>query len=321
MEEWSNPSDESAWLVFRESVRTIRSVTPIPDPPEWVISHLEEYLARCATQRGMSTHTLDAYRRDLSQFFDFCDRAGVASVTAVDRRIIRRWLSQLDTRGYARTSVARKSSSVRAFYADALRRGRVEANPAASLHRSKKPQRLPQALRPAAVAGVLDSISGGEPLELRDRALLEVLYATGLRVSEVAALRVRDVQGREEIRTRGKGGRDRVVPLGGAARRAIEAWIEIGRPELVAATTQDLWIGARGGTLDVRGIRRVVRQRLGTYPHAVRHSFATHLLEGGADLRVVQELLGHVDLATTQIYTHITRDHLRRTYERSHPRA
>jgi site-specific recombinase XerD len=321
VEEWSNPSGDTAWLVFRGPVRTIRSVTRIPDPPEWAIDHLEEYLGRCASQRRMSTHTLDAYRRDLSQFFDFCDRAGVGSVPAVDRRVIRRWLAQLDTRGYARTSVARKSSSVRAFYADALRRGRVESNPAGALHRPKKPQRLPQALRPAAVAGVLDSLSGGEPIELRDRALLEVLYATGLRVSEVAALTVRDVRGREEIRTRGKGGRDRVVPLGGPARRAIESWVEIGRPELIVEPTQDLWIGVRGGTLDVRGIRRVVRQRLGTYPHAVRHSFATHLLEGGADLRVVQELLGHVDLATTQIYTHITRDHLRRTYERSHPRA
>lgn len=240
---------------------------------------------------------------------------------AVDRRLIRRWLAHLDTRGYARTSVARKSSSVRAFFADALRRGHVGANPAESLHRPKKPVRLPQALRPAAVASVLDSITGEDPVDLRDRALLEVLYATGLRVSEVAGLTVKDVDGAEAVRTRGKGGRDRVVPLGAPARRAIEAWIEKGRPELLADPTEDLWIGVRGGTLDVRGIRRVVRSRFGTHPHAVRHSFATHLLEGGADLRVVQELLGHVDLATTQIYTHITRDHLRRTYDRSHPRA
>jgi site-specific recombinase XerD len=269
----------------------------------------------------MSPHTIDAYRRDLAQFFDFCGRAGATAVGDVDRRLIRRWLAQLDTRGYARTSVARKSSSVRAFYGDAVRRRLVAANPAAGLHRPKRAERLPKALRPAAVASVLDAITGDDPVQLRDRALLEVLYATGLRVSEVAALSVGDMKGRAEVRTRGKGGRDRVVPLGRPAQRAVAAWLERGRPGLVSEPTDDLWIGVRGGTLDQRGIRRVVRSRLGTHPHAVRHSFATHLLEGGADLRVVQELLGHVDLATTQIYTHITREHLRRTYERSHPRA
>ena len=132
---------------------------------------------------------------------------------------------------------------------------------------------------------------------------------------------VADIRGRDEIRTRGKGGRDRVVPLGGPAQRAVARWVDEGRRHLVTADTTALWIGARGGPLGQRGIRRVVQARMGTHPHAVRHSFATHLLEGGADLRVVQELLGHVDLATTQIYTHITRDHLRRTYERTHPRA
>lgn len=281
---------------------------------------LDAYLERCAVQRGMSRHTLDAYRRDLSQFFDFCERAGVTDVGAVGRTTIRRWLAHLDTRGYARTSVARKSSSVRAFYADAVRRGRVEVNPAEGLARPKRPQRLPTALRPGAVAAVLDAIDGDEPVDLRDRALLEVLYATGLRVSEVAALTVPDVAGKHEIRTRGKGGRDRVVPIGAPARVAVQRWIEEGRPAMSPAGS-DLWVGVRGGSLGPRGIRRVVKARLGTHPHAVRHSFATHLLEGGADLRVVQELLGHVDLATTQIYTHVTRDHLRRTYERSHPRA
>jgi site-specific recombinase XerD len=293
----------------------------IPEPPEWARERLDQYLDRCRAQRGMSRHTVEAYRRDLSQFFDFCDRVGVRLVGDVDRRTIRRWLAQLDTRGYARTSVARKSSSVRAFYDDAVRRRLVDGNPAAALHRPKQPGRLPTALRPAAVSTVLDGIDGEDPLALRDRALLEVLYATGLRVSEVAAMAVADVRGRDEIRTRGKGGRDRVVPLGGPAKRAVARWVADGRPHLIGGDTTALWIGARGGPLDQRGIRRVVQSRMGTHPHAVRHSFATHLLEGGADLRVVQELLGHVDLATTQIYTHITRDHLRRTYERTHPRA
>jgi integrase/recombinase XerC len=306
---------------FSRSARSIGDVSTIPEPPDWAREVLEEYLGRCHSQRGMSSHTVDAYRRDLSQFFEFTARAGSESIDSVDRRLIRRWLAQLDTRGYARTSVARKSSSVRAFYEDALRRGLVASNPAGGLHRPKTPARLPQALRPAAVASVLDALTGDGPLDLRDRALLEVLYATGLRVSEVARLTVREVEGLETLRTRGKGGRDRIVPLGVPAQRAVDEWITRGRPQLIGQPTDDLWIGARGGTLDTRGIRRVVRNRLGTHPHAIRHSFATHLLEGGADLRVVQELLGHVDLATTQIYTHITNDHLRRTYERSHPRA
>ena len=296
-------------------------MTRIPDPPDWSTEALDRYLARCRDQRGMSDHTVEAYRRDLSQFFDFCHRAGIRAIDDVDRRQIRRWLAQLDTRGYARTSVARKSSSVRAFYDDALKRGHTASNPAAGLHRPKQAERLPAALRPAAVATVLDGIEGDDPVDLRDRALLEILYASGLRVSETAALSVADVRGREQVRTRGKGGRDRVVPLGRPAQRAVADWIERGRPQLIREPIDDLWIGVRGGTLGVRGIRRVVRQRLGTHPHAIRHSFATHLLEGGADLRVVQELLGHVDLSTTQIYTHVTRDHLRRTYDRSHPRA
>lgn len=296
-------------------------VPPVPPLPDWAASAVDDYLLRCRTQRGMSPHTIEAYRRDLSQFFAFCDRIGIARHGDVGRRVIRRWLADLDAAGYARTSVARKSSSVRVFYTDAVRRGVLEVNPADGLHRPKRPERLPTALRPLAVATVLDGIDGDDPVDLRDRALLEMLYATGLRVSECAALTVGDVDGRSEIRTRGKGGRDRVVPMGSPAARAVGRWIADGRPRLLVQPTNDLWLGVRGGTLGVRGIRRVVKDRLGTHPHAVRHSFATHLLEGGADLRVVQELLGHVDVATTQLYTHVTRDHLRRTYERSHPRA
>ncbi|MDR9451752.1 MAG: tyrosine-type recombinase/integrase, partial [Acidimicrobiia bacterium] len=152
--------------------------------------------------------------------------------------------------------------------------------------------------------------------------ILEVLYATGVRVSELAGLRVDEVRDREFVRVTGKGNRERTVPLGRPARQAVDRYLVAGRPRLAGpAAGRSLWVGVRGGPLGPRGIRRMVRTRSATFPHAFRHSFATHLLEGGADLRAVQELLGHVELASTQIYTAVTRDHLKATYERSHPRA
>ena len=151
---------------------------------------------------------------------------------------------------------------------------------------------------------------------------MELLYASGLRVSELASLQVGDVGSDDLLRVRGKGGKTRVVPVSTQARRAVSAYVAEGRPELAGDQAYSaLWVGVRGGPMDTRGVRRVVQKRLGTFPHALRHSFATHLLEGGADLRSVQELLGHVELATTQIYTSVSRKHLRSTYERSHPRA
>ncbi len=160
------------------------------------------------------------------------------------------------------------------------------------------------------------------PAGLRDRAIIELAYATGLRVGELASLSVSSVEARDQLSVVGKGNRERSVPIGEPAQRAITAYLAEGRPALVRPEAGDaLWVGARGGRLDDRGIRRVVRRRLGTFPHALRHSFATHLLEGGADLRTVQELLGHIELGTTQTYTAVTRDHLRATYERTHPRA
>jgi len=163
---------------------------------------------------------------------------------------------------------------------------------------------------------------GDEPIDLRDRAILEVMYAAGLRVSELASLKVGDVADSDLLRITGKGEKTRMVPISRSARRSVAEYLEKGRPKLAGDQAYSaLWVGARGGPLDTRGVRRVVQKRLGTFPHALRHSFATHMLEGGADLRTVQELLGHVELATTQIYTSVSRRHLRTTYERSHPRA
>ena len=283
---------------------------------------VDDYLVRLDVERGMSQNTIDAYRRDLSQFTTMCHRLGVDRLDGVDRRIVRRFLSQLTTLNYSRRSVARKASAVRAFFEDGARRGAISSNPAAGIPQPKRPGTLPKSIPAATLQRFLDDLDGSGPVDLRDRALLEVLYGTGLRVSELAAMVTSDVDGATFVRVRGKGDKERAVPIGDQARRATEQYVEVGRPALVGPGSGDtLWLGVRGGRLDPRGIRRVVRDRLGTFPHALRHSYATHLLEGGADLRSVQELLGHSELATTQIYTAVTREHLRRTYERSHQRA
>lgn len=292
----------------------------IPPLPGWAEPAVGAYLARLAAERRLSPHTIEAYRRDLSQFFEFCDRQRIDTPAAIDRRHVRRFLAHLDTRGYARSSVARKASAVRAFFADANRRGDLPGNPAEGLGRPHPGGTLPRSLPARTVATALDAIDSHDPEDLRDRAILELLYATGLRVSELAALETADVSRSDRVRVTGKGGRVRVVPIGQPAQRALTRWLADGRSRM-AGETSVLFVGIRGGPLGVRGVRRVVQRRMGTFPHAIRHSFATHLLEGGADLRAVQELLGHVDLATTQLYTAVTREHLRRTYERSHPRA
>lgn len=293
----------------------------IPDIPEWAEPTVDAFLGRRGAG-GLSPHTVEAYRRDLAQFFAFCHRAGVEDFGSVDRRLVRRYLAYLNTLGYAPRSVGRKASVVRSFYSDGVRREQWSANPAAEVARPKRPTTLPHAVPERVVRSILDGLDGTDPVSLRDRAILEVLYAGGVRVSELVGLTVDDVGETDMLKVMGKGSRERVVPLGVPAQQALKRYIEAGRPVLAGGHAANaLWIGVRGGPLDTRGVRRVVRARAGTFPHAFRHSFATHLLEHGADLRVVQELLGHIDLATTQIYTAVTREHLRATYELSHPRA
>lgn len=293
----------------------------IPDLPSWAEEPVAAYLRRLSGQRDLSPHTIEAYERDMRQFFDYCDRQGIELPGDVERRHCRRYLAFLDTRGYSRRSISRKASAVRAFYADAVRRGVVEANPFDGVVRPKLDKPLPHAIPARTVAGAIDAIEAGEPVGIRDRAIIELLYASGLRISELASLTVADA-GEDTVTVVGKGSKTRRVPIGKPAQRALELYLEAGRPRLATSAAGDsLWVGVRGGALDSRGIRRVVSTRLATFPHALRHSFATHLLEGGADLRTVQDLLGHTDLATTQIYTAVTRQHLRGTYDRSHPRA
>lgn len=281
------------------------------------------YLERLAVRRRLSEHTVAAYRGDLAQFIRFCAGRGVSTPAQIDRRTVRGFVAHLSAEGYAPRSIARKSSAVRAFLTDEVRNGELDANPAVGLARPKRPATLPKALPANAVAFALDRLGDGDdPADLRNRAILEMLYGTGMRVSELAALTIGDIPKGDFLRVLGKGGQQREVPLAGAARRALDAYVAGGRLRLAGpAAGRALWVGVRGGALDQRGIRRVVRAAMGTFPHALRHSFATHLLENGADLRTVQELLGHRELATTQIYTAVSRRHLRATYDRSHPRA
>jgi integrase/recombinase XerC len=293
----------------------------IAEAPLWAAPSIADYLGRLDAQRRLSPNTIDAYRRDLCQFFDYCDRAGVGRIDGVDRTTARRYLAFLDTRGYGRRSLTRKSSVIHQFYADGIRRGSWEHNPFEGVKRPKLDRPLPHAHSAKSLAAAIDAIDASDPVGARDRALIETLYATGARVSELVSLTVDDVGG-DTLTVMGKGKKARKVPVGRPAQAAIDHYLRIGRPALaVPSAGRSLWVGVRGGPMDARGVRRVVSVRLASFPHALRHSFATHLLEGGADLRTVQDLLGHTDLATTQIYTAVTRRHLRDTYERSHPRA
>lgn len=293
----------------------------VPTLPDWAHASVASYLSRLADQRGLSPHTIDAYRRDLAQFFDYCSRGGIESIGGVDRRVARRYLAFLDTLGYSRASTSRKASSVRAFYGDAVLRGAAQVNPLDGVSTPKLDKPLPHALPARSMAAAIESIDTSSPEGMRDRAIVETLYATGLRVSELASLRVGDVSG-DTVTVRGKGGKMRVVPLGRPAQRALQAYLSQARPQLAdSGSDTSIFLGIRGAPMGPRSLRRTIHEHVATFPHALRHSFATHLLEGGADLRTVQDLLGHTDLATTQIYTAVTRKHLRGIYDQSHPRA
>jgi len=296
-------------------------VVPTPSRPS-LAAAIDSYLVRLQDQRGLSSHTIKAYRSDLAQFTMFCDRLGLAGIEDIDRRVVRRFIAHLTTRSYSKRSVSRKVASVRAFLEDAARRGTIDANPAAGVPTPRRPSTVPKAIPPRALGRSLDAIDGDDPVALRDRALLELIYGTGLRVSEAVSLNVTDFGRDRFLSIVGKGDKERVVPLGRNASAIVDRYVAEGRPRLCNDQSANaLFLGVRGGRLAEREVRRIVQRRLATFPHALRHSYATHLLEGGADLRAVQELLGHAELGTTQIYTSVTRDHLKAAYDRSHPRA
>ena len=284
-----------------------------------------------ALERSLSRHTVRAYLGDVGSLLDHAGRMGVDDVAGLDLRTLRSWLARLHSQGASRATLARRSSAVRVFTAWAHRRGLIAADPGDGLTAPKGRRSLPEVLRPDEAVALLEGATEDDtPAGLRDRTLLELLYASGARVSEVCGLDVDDVDlERHTVRVLGKGDKQRVVPIGIPAVRAVGDWLARGRPALLSrASGPALLLGLRGGRLDPRSARRVVHERLRAVPglpdlgpHGLRHSAATHLLEGGADLRTVQELLGHATLATTQIYPHVSIERLRATYERAHPRA
>ncbi len=295
---------------------------------------LDEFLRDLREGRGAAGGTLRGYACDLGQWAAFLSgEAGVGSWAEVKAVQVRRFLARLHEREYARTTIARKLSALRALFRYLGARGEVSSDPTVGVRAPRVRERLPQFLYQGEVEKLLAAPDARTPLGVRDRALLETLYATGLRVGELVSLMVAQCEGASELRVVGKGGRERVVMLGRPAQDAIERYLAEGRPHLVARRGEEkgegkLFVNARGGPLTDRGARRVVHRhvlracaRHGIGPHALRHSFATHLLEAGADLRAVQELLGHASLTSTQVYTHVTRGHLREVYRRAHPRA
>lgn len=294
---------------------------------------LERYLRHVSIERGLSTNTVAAYRRDLSAYLASLAARGISSPSEVEPADVSSFARELRTREespLSASSTARMLSSVRGFHRYLLDEGQVETDAAASTSPPKLSSRLPKAITIEQMASVLDAAKGDSPQELRDSALLEFLYATGARVSEAIDLNVDDVIGGDVVRLFGKGGKQRIVPLGSFARVAIDAYLVRARPGYSAkgSSTPALFLGARGQRVSRQNAWLIIqaaarRANLGIEisPHTFRHSFATHLLAGGADVRVVQELLGHSSVATTQIYTLVTADTLRDMYTTAHPRA
>lgn len=301
-----------------------------PGLPPALAAALEDFARYLALELSRSAHTVRAYTGDVAALLEHATRLGVAEPPGLDLAVLRSWLARSRTSGAARTTLARRGSSARVFTAWACRRGLMPSDPGSLLATPKGHRPLPDVLRADEAARLVDQVDGQEPADLRDRAALELLYATGIRVGELCGLDVDDVDGeRRVVRVLGKGNRERSVPYGGPAAAAVDAWLARGRPQWATPTSGPaLLLGRRGGRLDPRAARTLVHRRLADVPgapdlgpHGLRHSAATHLLEGGADLRSVQELLGHATLATTQIYTHVSVERLRSSYAQAHPRA
>jgi integrase/recombinase XerD len=305
----------------------------VEDPLGGQISRLLDFLT---VERGLSKNTLEAYRRDLVRYGGYLRTRGIADATLADENVIAGFMGHLSATEFAEgqryrpSSVARALAAIRTFHGFLLREGDTDVNPAQGVVRPKVPKNLPRPLAVADVEAMLAVPGEGDVAGLRDRAILETLYGAGLRISELVGLDVDDVDLEEgSVRVFGKGSKERLVPLGRFATRAIEGYLTRSRPALArAGSGPAMFLNHRGGRLTRQGAAKILAaaaRRAGlkkrVTPHTLRHSFATHLLEGGADVRVVQELLGHATLTTTQIYTLVTNDRLREEYFSAHPRA
>jgi integrase/recombinase XerD len=303
----------------------MQAQAPTPAPPRR--GGFDAYL-EWVRGRGASPATLRAYRADLRQLDRWLAAGGLAPDQA-DARALRRYAAHLGTLRYAPATTARKLSAVRGAYAWMLDRGLVERSPAALIPGPRRARTLPATLSATEVSRLLDGPSGTAPRDLRDRALLELLYGCGLRAAEACEMGLADIRlEASSMRVTGKGGKQRVVPLGGAATAALERYLARGRPRLAGGGhTQRLFVSVRGRPLHPSDVRRALQRALAhagvpeRSPHALRHTFATHLLEGGADLRSIQDMLGHASVGTTQVYTHVSMRHLQAAHRNAHPRA
>ncbi|HEU5470343.1 MAG TPA: tyrosine recombinase XerC [Actinophytocola sp.] len=298
--------------------------------PERIRQVIAEYERHLNFERGLSPHTVRAYTGDTVSLLGFMGRP----LAELELSVLRAWLAAQRAGGASRTTLARRSAAIRTFTAWAHRRGHLPTDPGARLVAPRPHRKLPAVLRQDQAAELLHASASGaaerDAIALRDHALLELLYATGIRVSELCGLDVPDVDlDRRVVRVLGKGGKERTVPFGVPAQRAVRDWLADGRPALARPDSPpSLLLGARGARFQPASVRRIVHDALGAVPdapdmgpHGFRHSAATHLLDGGADLRSVQELLGHATLATTQLYTHVTVERLKAIHDRAHPRS
>ena len=295
---------------------------------EAALQRLNAFLDSLRDQRNLSHLTVKHYRRDLQHFVDFCNQTGIADWRDVDAETVRAHVAQRHRRGLGGRSLQRELSALRAFFRHLLRHGEVDHNPAADVQAPKTARKLPRTLDVEQITRLV-SIPGDDPLAVRDRAILELFYSSGLRLAELVALDMRDVadmrQGR--VRVTGKGRKVREVPVGRCAIAALEAWLRE-RQGWKKRDEDALFLSRQGRRLTPRSVQARVRHHAraqgiagGVHPHMLRHSFASHLLESSGDLRAVQELLGHADISTTQIYTHLDFQHLAQVYDRAHPRA
>jgi integrase/recombinase XerC len=291
---------------------------------------LDRFVEYLKAERNASPYTVRNYTADLLSFFRFLTEHNISSLAEVDKGILRDYLRELTQQRFARTSIARKLSAVRSFYRYLQREELVAVNPLATLSSPKLDRRLPEFLAREEVARIVESPDLSTPAGLRNRAFLELLYASGLRVSELVNIDTGDVSlDTREIRVWGKGSKERVVLMGEPAYRALTAYLEQGRPRLLARrSTTAVFLNQHGGRLTARSVQSIVRGYAAgagvtrrVHPHTVRHTFATHMLDGGADLRVVQELLGHASLSSTQVYTHVSMAQAKKVYLSAHPLA
>lgn len=323
------------WWRRRRSVLRVSQQRPAPDPlPAGLAACQQRFATHLRAVRGLSPHTVRAYCGDVEALLRYLADTGGEDLTALNLSALRAWLGGQYRSGHRRSTLARRVAAVRAFTAWAARCGLLDSDPGPRLVAPRPQRSLPAVLRPDQAAAALNAAYRGaaeeDPIALRDHAMVELLYASGIRVAELCGLDLDDVDhGRRLIRVLGKGAKERVVPYGLPAQRALLRWLEQGRPALARPqSAAALFLGARGGRVDQRIVRAVVHATVSAVPgapsvgpHGLRHSAATHLLEGGADLRTVQELLGHATLATTQLYTHVTVERLKAIHDRSHPRA